>query len=660
MSKMMMAWLTFCCVVSSCPRTTEPSSWRTGDWPRKAEQATQMRDSRSQEATLRWPPYLPPTRLIASSPTQASIPASVGVAAMMRFPMSIVMAVAIWHFAAGIPALPLPRHPDPPRCPSQGADPAWDVCGVDVAGHDPRACGRCGGFRGVRIGEAAHPGPPLGCHGCEATHPELGGIPISEQETQADPEASPVVNVRSLDGNEERLTLSSCEGGRWLWILSGQPRRQGSRRPSKHEALEAWLTSHGKWLAEGEVARLSTLFSLVSPAFAPTQCASGPCAASTTPAALDPDASITTRLDATQLAATQSAAATLVGGLPSMPDAAGPSPPPAAPSLLAPPPPAAPPVAPLRCPLCTRYEGSSSQGLVQHLARQHAGQQLSDSACMVLKGIERGICPRPSCRCLRTLWSRQCQRCHSIEPTRAASPGDCLPRGEDRRVRPREPAPMPEAYELPADFTERVRMLPCSTCLHIPVQFRERMACVWANTLEDALRGDARQAALEEGRAKLLLSPPPRGTNLRVELARRLDMWYDGLFAELLVRIEEQHRVTAEMRRRQPACASARAAPRRARQLVREGAYSKAVAALTSETVVLPPAEQQRWAAELLPASTSGAAHSVSPAPCTSHPARSEDGDAAARQRQPHDRGRPLRGIRFPAMSAPGPSGMRL
>ena len=86
--------------------------------------------------------------------------------------------------------------------------------------------------------------------------------------------------------------------------------------------------------------------------------------------------------------------------------------------------------------------------------------------------------------------------------------------------------------------------------------------------------------------------------------------------------------------------------------MAREGAYSKAVAALTSEVAEFPAPQQVQWATELLPGAereegtevTSGGPHAAAAV-----------ADAAGCS----DRGPPLRGVRFPAMSAPGPSGTR-
>ena len=61
------------------------------------------------------------------------------------------------------------------------------------------------------------------------------------------------------------------------------------------------------------------------------------------------------------------------------------------------------------------------------------------------------------------------------------------------------------------------------------------MCAIMCTTLEGLMAGDETASALEEARSKLLLLPPTKGLNLRVELATRLRPWQQGAFHELLV-----------------------------------------------------------------------------------------------------------------------------
>ena len=81
-----------------------------------------------------------------------------------------------------------------------------------------------------------------------------------------------------------------------------------------------------------------------------------------------------------------------------------------------------------------------------------------------------------------------------------------------------------------------------------------------------------------------------------------------------------------------------------------EGAYSKAASSLSTEVAQLTEEEQRAWGTKLLPSSTRPAQALASPEAAPEAPA-----DADATERQPYV----LKGVRFRAMSAPGPSGAR-
>ena len=81
---------------------------------------------------------------------------------------------------------------------------------------------------------------------------------------------------------------------------------------------------------------------------------------------------------------------------------------------------------------------------------------------------------------------------------------------------------------------------------------------------------------------------------------------------------------------------------------MRDGACSRAIAGLTTEVASLAPADQRAWAATLLPDSQRGRRALSNPAAASAE----AEGDEQER------RG-PMQGVRFAALSAPGPSGMR-
>ena len=111
---------------------------------------------------------------------------------------------------------------------------------------------------------------------------------------------------------------------------------------------------------------------------------------------------------------------------------------------------------------------------------------------------------------------------------------------------------------------------------------------------------------MEEARSKLLLGQVPKGANIRVELAKRLRIWEDSEFGELLLRAEVQRagREADRRRRRGGATDDVRARAKRSRAFARDGAYGKAVHVFTSDVAELSSGQQAQWAAELLPRSS--------------------------------------------------------
>ena len=148
-----------------------------------------------------------------------------------------------------------------------------------------------------------------------------------------------------------------------------------------------------------------------------------------------------------------------------------------------------------------------------------------------------------------------------------------------------------------------------------------------------------------------------------MELARRRQKWSDGAFMELLERAEEQCRQRAKIR------AALRRAPkhgdraRRARSLIGEGAYSKAASSLHTDVADRNEEAHAHWGAALLPCSArladvalpnTGVEAGAAPAAVAAvsvpdaDSGAGRDGAATA-----------LKGVRFRAMTGPGPSGAR-
>ena len=156
----------------------------------------------------------------------------------------------------------------------------------------------------------------------------------------------------------------------------------------------------------------------------------------------------------------------------------------------------------------------------------------------------------------------------------------------------------PTPVELPQEWFTRVRELPGVTAVHIPRALRDAHANIMTESIELLVAGGD-NCHLEQGRSKLLLGPVPKGLHVRTELELRLRMWGDADFDALLVRHEAQAAASKGQSRKRNTNGC-----NRARQLVREGAYRKWVAALTGAMAALSPEEELRWARELLPNST--------------------------------------------------------
>ena len=92
----------------------------------------------------------------------------------------------------------------------------------------------------------------------------------------------------------------------------------------------------------------------------------------------------------------------------------------------------------------------------------------------------------------------------------------------------------------------------------------------------------------------------------------------------------------------------------RARALIGEGAYSKAAASLHTEAAEFSAAEQAEWGAALLPCSTRPTA-----AVSRCVPMERPEGAEVCDEHDIANTGYALQGVKFRAMSAPGPSGAR-
>lgn len=334
-----------------------------------------------------------------------------------------------------------------------------------------------------------------------------------------------------------------------------------------------------------------------------------------------------------------------------LPDEQLPSPPVRSPGVQGP------SIASLRCPFCDFSTSGPARGLICHLTCRHGGAEINEPERAILSGLDRGICTGTDCGALRPLSSRSCPRCGLSSVPRPIRIGDHIARSvsrahsEESNSRPTWlNGTLISTEHMKEDFRARVERLPPATIVHIPISLRKRHCRILTRLLRGMADGDEECCLLELARSKLLLSNPPRNMNRRVELARRLQLWEDGKFAELLTRSEEQRRRRiAQAGISRPRCKRSSKA-RRARMLASEGAYGKAVSSLTADLADLSHEDQRRWGHILLPGSSDPTV------------ALSSHVNLSMRETQGDDerpRKRTLAGVKFKALSAPGPSGAR-
>ena len=241
-----------------------------------------------------------------------------------------------------------------------------------------------------------------------------------------------------------------------------------------------------------------------------------------------------------------------------------------------------------------------------------------------LHTMQCSICTDNVCGGLRPLGQRRCNRCGLDTPCRPPVVGDIIAGGAtampqapdgaqlqggnaaadpDAQQQHTDNCPVVAAPALPATFTARVRRLSHNTALHVPLSCRLRLLRITRQCWNRCADGDATWAALEEARSKLILGSVPQGMAVADEVAARMALWEAGEFTQLLDRMEQQRILIDRTRvRRQPqGVEDPDRRGKRARHLAAEGAFRKAAASLTSGMLPTTAAEDQAFAAELLP-----------------------------------------------------------
>ncbi len=342
----------------------------------------------------------------------------------------------------------------------------------------------------------------------------------------------------------------------------------------------------------------------------------------------------------------------------------------------------------IHCPMCESGESaqfSTASGLMRHLTVRHQGMSLTPVAVDVLRDLERAVCSHHACGALNRIGVRRCNRCDRAVVLRTLQAGDVIPgprgtsqpaaapaddsvmQADDEAAPDENPHQAGQAARsgiedvvLPDDWDQRVRMLPPSSLVHVQISFRRRHAEAWIQTLEGMAAKLPGWCRLEEARTRLLLAEFPRGTYGPRELGERFALWESGSYEALLCRAEAQQLLRRHVRRNHRAKrpgADRQAQLARAMRMVGEGAYRKAIGAVTSNVADITVQQEMSFAQELLPSSTRPDA--LSSTAGGARAGSNADVQARANANGSRDNDHPLKGVKYGALTAPAPTGTR-
>jgi hypothetical protein len=236
------------------------------------------------------------------------------------------------------------------------------------------------------------------------------------------------------------------------------------------------------------------------------------------------------------------------------------------------------------------------------------------------------------------------------------------------------------------------------TMVNIPVRARPLVADIFAAVLVAMVGGSVVAGVLLRCLPKLLLHRAALrasgvGGSVTV-IRRRCDLLLGGQVAELFARIRLERSTPARVSGKRPRLSASSSVMPSVRALARAGAFSKAIKRITSSIADFDAETAKRWAATLIPnppaeSSTLGASPIseverkrlrnvrtcaadiqapqspvVADASSASDSGTSDDEDALPRQKARGEASTPAptafaAGVRFAALSAPGPSGLR-
>ena len=342
------------------------------------------------------------------------------------------------------------------------------------------------------------------------------------------------------------------------------------------------------------------------------------------------------------------------------------------------------------CCWCHNKSFASAPGFMRHLTTKHAQREIDAPMRATLVALQRCVCTDVACGGFRPVGARRCNRCGvdtrarpPAEGDRIAGPvrpgvelhGDGAIGSVDANADAQDALnsdtagtrtthaddPVADPIVLPQDWVNRLHRLSSNSLIHVPASKRVPMCLITRQCWNRLADGCAVFSRLEQGRSKLLLAPIPEGLEPAHEVGQRIDLWIRGRFCELLQRIEEQMIIINRIRRKKQNTRQIDRGRRgrKAKQIAAEGAYRKATQGLTSQMLDFRPEEDVEHATELLPASVRADCLFVPRGAFGIEQPASADASAVAWADPERDRGGPLKGVRYAALTAPGPTGTR-
>ena len=302
----------------------------------------------------------------------------------------------------------------------------------------------------------------------------------------------------------------------------------------------------------------------------------------------------------------------------------------------------------LCCTMCQSadaFQATEGRGLMQHIVRAHLGQPLLAETVAQLRALGREACR--ICASIRARTTPHCTHCGVATPTRPLQLGDVVPdrrRGgtqscsrvpgtsdatataaaagagagqggggaataavasaggeADEAPEPGSVAAVPREAHLPDPARLLAAELRKHTLQELPISTAARMGTCMAEALEGCMAGDSAWGFLAQHRSRMLLAHVPKGMDRVMELKRRLRLWEEGQFDELIRSVVGQQQSEDQARATPARQNGEERRGARAKQQAAAGAKSKAVKGLVGGLAAASPEQRQRWTEEMIP-----------------------------------------------------------